>query len=198
MSRHRRRANVARARALAIVATLASLFSAVPARAGGSLADVDAARRAAGNHRAEAVRIGQTLFRTLWPAQVRKIRVDGFGPHLVAGLVLSGTKFHDPLSANGLLGEVTALVSQTFAASSVEEVDVWAIVPLPTYAHEIVAGDLAQPTSYTVFSATVRRSEAATFAARLRSGNDVFWDAAWRKSLAPDGAARQGATVYPT
>ncbi len=170
--------------ATAMLAMCAVAAHAAPARAGGTLADVDAARRAAGNRREEAVGIGQTLFRTVWAAQVRKVRVDGVGSHLVAGLVLSGTKFHRPLSVAGLLDEVTALVSQTFAASSVEEVDVWAIVPLPTYPHEIVAGDLAQPTSYTVFAATVRRNEAATFAARLRSGDDVYWDAKWRAGLA--------------
>lgn len=154
-----------------------------PALAGGSLAEVNAARRAAGNHRAEAVRIGQTLFRTVWPAQLRKIRVDGVGAHLVAGLVLSGTKFHERLTPDGMLDEVIALVSQTFAASAVEEVDVWAILPLPTYAHEVVAGDLAQPTSYTVFATTVRRNEAGTFRDRLRRGDDVYWDAKWRREL---------------
>jgi len=153
---------------------------------------VNAARRAAGNRPAEAVRIGQTLFRTIWPAQLRKVRVDGVGTHLVAGLVLSGIKFHGELTADGLMDEVSALVAQTFAASAVEEVDVWAIVPLPTYAHEVVAGDLAQPTSYTVFTATVRRSEAATFAERLRRGEDIYWDAAWRKALGAPPIPQRG------
>jgi len=173
-----------RRRVVAVMLAAACTLGATQARAGGSLADVNAARRSAGNHRPEAVHIGQTLFRTLWPAQLRKVRVDGIGRHLVAGLVLSGTKFHGPLSVNGVLDEVTTLVTQTFGASAVEEVDVWAIVPLPTYAHEVVAGDLAQPTSYTVFAATVRRSELATFAERVRRGEDVYWDAAWRRGLA--------------
>lgn len=110
-----------------------------------------AQQRAAGNHREDAVRIGRTLFRTVWPAQIRKVRVDGVGSHRVAGVVLSGTNFHSKLAPAAFVDEVVAIVTQTFAASDVEEVDAWAILPLPTYANEVVAGDLAQPTSYTVF-----------------------------------------------
>ena len=154
-----------------------------PVRAGGSLADVDAARRAAGNRKPEAVRIGQAIYRTIWPVQIRKIRVDGVGTHLIAGLVLSGSKFHGSVTPAQLTDEVVAIVKQTFAASSVEEVDVWAIVPLPTYAHEVVAGDLAQPTSKTVFAVTVRRGEAATFEQRVRRDDGVFWEPDWRNSL---------------
>ena len=173
-------ARVGRA-ALVLVLALGTLG---PARAEYSLPNVRADQRAAGNRRDEAVRIGRRIFQTVWPAQVRKVRVDGVGSHAIAGLTLSGIKFHGRLTPDGLLDEVTALVTQSFAASSVEEVDVWAIVPLPTYAHEVVAGDLAQPTSYTVFAATVRREELATFAARLRRGDDVYWNATWRATLA--------------
>ncbi|GAC1564821.1 MAG: hypothetical protein NVS3B17_21250 [Vulcanimicrobiaceae bacterium] len=187
LPRGRARAASRRANTLVVVlglgAWLATAVAPTAARAGGSLADVNAARRAAGNRPAEAIRIGQRIFQTRWPAQVRKVRVDGVGPHLVAGIVLDGTKFHETLHASGLLDEVVALVDQAFAASAVEEVDIWAIVPLPTYAGEVVAGDLAQPTSYTVFAATVRRGEIATFAARLRHGDDVYWDATWRAGL---------------
>jgi len=156
------------------------------ANAGGSLADVDAAARATGNRKAEAIRIGQALFTTLWPVQIRKVRVDGTGRHLVAGLVLSGVKFHGKLSAEGLTNEVIALVDRTFAADPVEEVDVWTIVPLPTYVHEVVSGDLAQPTSRIVYGATILRSELPTFAARLRRGDDVYWQPGWRQSLAKE------------
>lgn len=175
--------NVALA-ALTIFAIAVSLVgSRAPARAAYSLVEMRAQQRAAGNRREDAVRIGRTLFRTVWPAQVRKVRVDGVGAHRVAGVVLSGTNFHSKLAPAAFVDEVVAIVTQTFAASDVEEVDAWAILPLPTYANEVVAGDLAQPTSYTVFSATVRRGELSRFAERIRSGTDVYWDAAWRRSL---------------
>ena len=173
--------------ALAASAAFASVISIVafpvPARAGYSLVEMRAQQRSAGNHREDALRIGRALFGRVWPAQIRKVRVDGVGTHRVAGVVLSGTNFHSKLAPAAFVDEVVAIVSQTFAASDVEEVDTWAILPLPTYAHEVVAGDLAQPTSYTVFSTTVRRDELARFAERVRSGTDVYWDAAWRRSL---------------
>ena len=169
---------------LAIVVFIVSLVgTGSPARAGYSLVEMKAQQRAAGNHREDAVRIGRALFKTVWSAQIRKVRVDGVGAHRVAGVVLSGTNFHSKLAPAAFVDEVVAIVSQTFAASDVEEVDAWAILPLPTYANEVVAGDLAQPTSYTVFSATVRRDELAHFAERVRSGTDVYWDAAWRRGL---------------
>ena len=167
--------------ALAFVISLVAIRA--PARAGYSLVEMRAQQRSAGNHREDALRIGRALLRTVWPAQIRKVRVDGVGTHRVAGVVISGTNFHSKLAPDAFVDEVVAIVTQTFAASDVEEVDAWAIVPLPTYAHEVVAGDLAQPTSYTVFSTTVRRDELAGFPARVRSGTDVYWDAAWRRSL---------------
>ena len=169
---------------LATLVLVASTLGASPtARAAYSLVEMKAQQRAAGNHREDAVRIGRALLKTVWPAQIRKVRVDGVGAHRIAGVVLSGTNFHSKLAPAAFVDEVVAIVSQTFAASDVEEVDAWAIMPLPTYANEVVAGDLAQPTSYTVFSATVRRDELARFAERVRSGIDVYWDAAWRRGL---------------
>jgi hypothetical protein len=147
-------------------------------------ASLDAVARAEGNRRAEAIRLGDVLFRRVWPAQIMKVRVDGMGPHAVSGLVLSGVKFHTPLGPDGFANEVVALVRETFAASAVEEVDVWATVPLPTVPHEVVTGDRAMPTSRVVFSVTVPRVEAATFAERIRRGDGVFWDPEWRGTLA--------------
>jgi len=169
-----------RAGALAIAAALA-----VPrlAAAGGSAPDAVAAARARGNDKPEATRIGRAIFKTTWPVQVTKIRVDAAGSHRVAGLVLSGAKFHAAVTPERFTDEVIALITQTFAESGVEEVDIWVILPLPTYAHEVVAGDLAHPTSYTVYAATVRRGERDTFGARLRRGEDVYWQPAWRDAL---------------
>ncbi len=146
--------------------------------------DIVAAERARGNDIPEATRIGRTIFKTAWPVQVTKIRVDAAGAHRVAGLVLSGAKFHAAVTPERFTDEVVDLVGQTFGASPVEEVDLWVILPLPTYAHEVVAGDLAHPTSYTVYAVTVRRSERDTFAARVRRAEDVYWQPAWRATLA--------------
>jgi hypothetical protein len=148
-----------------------------------SAAAVDAVLRAGGNRKATATQIGRALFGTVWPAQLVKVRVDGAGSHEVAGLVISGVKFHASLDAASFTREVVMLVAQTFAASGVEEVDVWATVPLGVVPHEVVGGDLAQPTSRIVYGATVVREELATFPARLQRGDDVFWDPQWRGAL---------------
>ncbi len=165
------------------------------ARASGSAAEVDAVARAAGNRRAAAVALGTVLFRIVRPAQVTKVRVDGAGRHDVAGLVLSGVKFHGPLDREKFTAEVIDLVRTTFAASGVEEVDAWATVPLPAGARVIVSGDMAQPTTRTVFAVSVRRPELATFAGRLRRGTDVYWNPAFAARLergAGPGASTSG------
>jgi len=164
----------------AAVACFAPAAVAVP---GGSLYDAVAAVRARGNDRPEAAHIGRMIFRTTWPVQVTKIRVDAAGAHKVAGLVLSGTKFHSGVTPDRFTSEVIDLIAQTFDASTVEEVDVWVILPLSPVAHQIVAGDLAHPSSYTVYATTVRRSERATYGARVRRDEDVYWLPAWRATL---------------
>lgn len=164
------------------IACAAGVFPA-GVRADDAQAVINAEARAAGNRRTDAVDLGTALLRTRWPAQVLKVRIDGFCAHEVAGLVLSGVKFHRPIDAAAFTGEVVALVERAFARSHVEEVDVWATVPLHVGEHVVVAGDNAQPTTRTVYGATVRREEAATFARRLGSGTGVFWDDAWKRSL---------------
>jgi len=173
-------------------------FAAVPplaARAGGSEAEVDAYARAAGNRRPDAVALGTVLFAQRRSAQVVKVRVDGAMEHEVAGLVISGVKFHEPLSQSEFTDEVIDLVRTTFAASRVEEVDVWATVPLATAAGAIVSGDMAQPTSRTVFAVSVRRVEGSEYASRIRRGTDVYWDPAFVATFArsaAQGASRPG------
>jgi hypothetical protein len=158
--------------ALALAATLANAPS-----------GLNAAARAEGNRKAEAVAVGRSLFETIWPAQVLKIRIDAAGTHSVAGLMISGVKFHRPLDVKAFTDEVIALVQGTLAASDVEEVDVWATVPLPKFAQVPVNGEYLQPTDRIVYGATILRSEAKTFAARLRRGDEVFWDPGWKRSL---------------
>ncbi|MBD5657301.1 MAG: hypothetical protein IAI50_19290 [Candidatus Eremiobacteraeota bacterium] len=172
-------------RAALLAVAVAALWATgiAPASAVQPAAGIAATLRAGGNRKDVATRIGQSLFATVWPAQLIKVRVDGAGTHDVAGLVISGVKFHARLDAAAFTREVVAIVRQTFAASDVEEVDVWATVPLVVPTHQVVGGDLAQPTTRIVYGATVLRGELPTFGARLQRGDDVFWDPAWRAAL---------------
>ena len=159
-----------------------------------SLADVDAAARAAGNRRPEAIALARVLLATEWPAQVLKIRIDAVGTHEVAGLVLSGVKFHRPLDQNAFAQEAAQLVELTFAHSPVEEVDVTATVPAQAPVGAPVSGDLALPTAKTVFSATVRRAgRPADLAAAFVRSMDSFWDRAWLARLQAVKAASREA-----
>jgi hypothetical protein len=160
----------------------------VPALGESALSVVDASARAAGNRKADAYKLGRRLFATQWPAQLTKVRVDAVGSHEIAGLVILGWKFHRPLNREAFLDEMSALVRESFAALPLEEVDVWATVPLPidpaVAKHMVVSGDYAVPLSRIVFSVTVRRSAAADLAARLRAGRDVYWAPDWEAGLA--------------
>lgn len=166
---------------------LAGLLAASRPQRSVSTAEIDALARAEGNKRGDAVRLGTALLGTTWPAQVLKVRVDGTGSHLIAGLVLSGVKFHGELSLAGFESEVAELVRQSFAAGPLEEVDVWATVPIPVSRLEPVSGDYARPTDRIVFSATVRRADAAAFAARLEHGEGIFWAPDFRARLVAAG-----------
>ncbi len=154
-----------------------------PAPQSAAIVAVDAAARTAGNRKPDAYQLGLVLLGRRWPAQLVKIRVDAVGSHAVAGLVLSGVKFHGDLDADGFLAEVAALVDQTLRVSHVEEVDVWATVPLDAGKGAVVAGDYARPTSRIVFSFTARRSDPNALR-RLRSGEGVYWADDWKASLA--------------
>jgi hypothetical protein len=140
-----------------------------------STAQLDANARASGNLPAVARTIGQVLFASKWPAQIVKVRVDAADGHEVAGLLLSGVKFHGRLDRADFEREVEELVRRTFAAAPVEEVDLWATVPIPYDKREPVSGDYAQPVSRIVFAVTCRRDELAALGARLRAGRDVYW-----------------------
>ncbi len=148
-----------------------------------SLVELNAVARSEGNRRADAVDLGRHLLRTVWPAQVLKVRVDGAGHHEVAGLMISGVKFHGRLDEPGFLSEIASLIKQTFAASRVEEVDIWAVEPIPYDLLEPVSGDYAQPTDRIVFAVTVRRDEKAKAAKRLHQSKNVFWSPAFHARL---------------
>lgn len=165
---------------------LLAALCAAPAAGASSSADLNATSRAAGNDRSQAIEIGRVLFTTLWPVQIVRIRVDAVGSHAIAGLMLSAVKFHQAIDRAGFLNEIELLVQRTFAASGVEEVDVWAIVPIPVRAHATVSGDLAEPTSRTVFAVTCRRAELAGLVARLRNGDGVYWSEEFKAKLRGD------------
>lgn len=129
-----------------------------------------------------AAGIGRALFRTRWPAQVLSVYADGFSGHDIAGLRLSGEHFHRPLSRDQFLDEVAALVRETFAAAPVDEVDVWASVPLRVGKDVVVAGDLAHPSSRAVFTVSVRRGEPiAALLRRMHARAGVYWDQEWAR-----------------
>jgi hypothetical protein len=147
-----------------------------------NVADLDAVARAVGNRRDLAERIGESIFSTRWSAQVSQISANQLDSHLIVGIRIWGVKFHHPITREQFVDEVVSLVERTFAAvPHVEEIDVWASVPIAVAKGVVVSGDLAKPTSRTVFSLTVRRYEpaAALRAITSRDGDGVFWDPQW-------------------
>jgi hypothetical protein len=56
-------------------------------------------------------------------------------------------------------------------------------VPIPYNTREPVSGDLAKPTSRTVFAVTCRRDQLAALTARLRSDRGVYWADDFRSRL---------------
>ncbi len=150
-----------------------------------SVADLDAAARAVGNRRDIAVRIGQTVFGTRWAAEVSQISANELNGHLIVGIRIWGVKFHQPITREQFVSEVITLIDRSFAAApAAEEIDAWASVPISVGKGVIVSGDLAKPTSRTVFSISVRRGETpASIQARAAQSSDgVFWDDDWART----------------
>jgi hypothetical protein len=149
-----------------------------------TVAQVDAAARAVGNRRDVAEQIGTVIFATRWPAEVSQISANELAGHLIVGIRVLGVKFHEQMRRSDFADEVVTLVEKAFAAvPSAEEVDLWASVPISVAKGVIVSGDLAKPTSRTVFSISVRRGEdAASLRARIQRSEGVFWDDAWAES----------------
>lgn len=150
-----------------------------------SVADLDASARAVGNRRDLAVQVGQAVFATRWPAEVSQISANELNGHLIVGIRIWGVKFHQPITREEFVREVVTLIERSFAAApTAEEIDAWASVPISVGKGVIVSGDLAKPTSRTVFSLSVRRGETpASIQARAAATNDgVFWDADWART----------------
>ena len=163
----------------ALLLTTARAMGAVP-----TVAELDASQRAAGNRLDIATKIGRSVFRVGWAAQVTQISVNTVGTHTIVGIRLWGVKFHRPLTRAAFTGEIAALVGRAFAvAPEAEEVDVWASVPIAVGKGVVVSGDLAKPTTRTVFSLTVRRGEpASSVARRAERGQGAFWDEEWAQT----------------
>ncbi|HTV72271.1 MAG TPA: hypothetical protein VME66_01010 [Candidatus Acidoferrales bacterium] len=139
--------------------------------------------RSVGTDRPEAIVVARALLTQEWPASVQQVRVDATGTHLVAGIVLSGVKFHRALDVSDFLDEAQALIVRAFAAAPLEEVDLWATVPIRVARGAIVSGDLAVPTSRTVFACSVRRADLPQLTGLLHGSADVFWDEAFAAQL---------------
>jgi hypothetical protein len=171
---------------LAFAAGLAAIVTCGPAGAHApSVAQLDAQARAAGNRIDLAERIGKTIFATQWSAEVSQISANSLAGHLIVGIRIWGVKFHRPMTREAFASEIAALAEKTFAAvPSTEEVDIWASVPIAVTKGEIVNGDLAKPTSRTVFSVSVLRGESSeSVRARVRAGSEgVFYDSQWARS----------------
>lgn len=154
----------------------------------GSLDAVDAYARAGGTNKPLAVEVGKKLFQQEWPAQILKIYVDSAGRHHIAGVKISGVKFHHALSHAQFLDEVVDIVNQAFLAAPLEEVDVWCVVPLDVGKRITVSGDHAQATDRSVFTVTVRRGESPrALRARIAGAKTVYWDTFWAKEALQRG-----------
>jgi hypothetical protein len=176
-------------RAALLASALAGSLTAPVWATAPSVAELDANARAAGNRKDLAVQIGSSIFATLWPAQVTQISADQVDTHLLVGIRLWGVHFHQPLTRAAFEAEVVTLIEKTFQAQPrVEEVDLWASVPLDVGKGVIVNGDLARPTSRQVFGVTALRGEAASaLAARIRAGHGAYWDEDWARAAFKQG-----------
>jgi len=168
-------------RSIAVAIALLAAAATFAEAAAPTVAELDATQRAAGNRIDLATAIGRSVFTTTWPAQVTQISANAVGRHLVIGIRLWGVKFHHPLTRAEFAGEIAALVRRAFAAApAAEEVDVWASVPVVLGKDVVVSGDLAIPTTKTVFSLSVRRGEPSpSVTARALRGPGAYWNQEW-------------------
>ncbi len=149
-----------------------------------SVPDLDAAARASGSRKDIAVRIGEHVFTTVWPVQVLQVMANQMGRHLIAGMRLSGVKFHEAVARGQFDAEIEDLIARTFATDKqIEEIDIWVTVPIAVPKGLVVSGDLAAPTTRTVFTISVRRDESpAEIATRLAAGTGMFVDQEWART----------------
>ncbi|HET9343719.1 MAG TPA: polysaccharide deacetylase family protein [Candidatus Eremiobacteraceae bacterium] len=150
--------------------------SAAPALDTAELRDI-AKDRIAGNAPDVAERVAVALLSVGYPEQILKVRTYKTEPAVVAGIMLSGVKFHAPVDRQTFAADAADMIYRAFAADpSVSEVDVWAVVPIAVSPYADVSGDLAVPTNRTVFSAAVLRRD---FTRDEGSLGTTYWEAGW-------------------
>jgi hypothetical protein len=116
--------------------------------------------RIEGNAPDVAERVAVALLSGGFPEQILKVRVYKAAPAVVAGIMLSGVKFHERVDRQTFTADAADMIYRAFASDpSVSQVDVWAVVPIAVASHATVSGDLAVPAARTVFSASVRRDD---------------------------------------
>jgi len=172
-------------KALLALAFALSLIGGVAAAYSPSVADLDAAARSVGNRRDLAEQAGEQIFATKWAAEVNQVSANETDGHLILGIRIWGVKFHEPMTREQFVDEVASVVEKALAAvPAAEEVDVWTSVPIDVSKDTVVSGDLAKPTSRTVFSITVRRGETSEQlrARALDAKGGVFWDEQWARA----------------
>jgi peptidoglycan/xylan/chitin deacetylase (PgdA/CDA1 family) len=168
------RYRIKRGTGLALMTAL--LRSAVRGNAPESELEHIARERAAGNDPQAAEAIAVALLARKFPEQILKVHVLASQPATVAGIVLSGVKFHRAVNRDRFAADVREMVELAFeAAPSVHEVDVWATVPLKVAAGTTVSGDYAEPTAATVFSAAIARRPDEESNGGIDLGR-VYWD----------------------
>lgn len=135
--------------------------------------NIDAAARATGNDRAEAVMVARALLARSWAAQIVRVRVDRAASHRVAGITLLGVKLKRHVDSKSFYREANELVDLALAADpKLEEVDLRATVPA---LHKQEVGEMDEPFVQTVFTLTVRRDDPRT--------REAYFDPLWRAQL---------------
>jgi peptidoglycan/xylan/chitin deacetylase (PgdA/CDA1 family) len=139
--------------------------------------------RTEGNAPGIAERVAVALLDGAFPESILKVRVLALEPATVAGIMLSGEKFHERVDRAVFAADVSAMLDRAFAADpQVSEVDVWAVVPIQVEKSATVSGDLAVPTERTVFSAAVTR---ARWLREDRSLGVTYWEPGWLQDGRP-------------
>ncbi len=163
---------------IGVLANVAGEAAAQPLRSPTEVRNI-ARKRIEGNDAALAERIGAALLDAPYPEQLLKVRALRAPSGTVIGIVLSGRGAHGAITRDGVVADAAGMVERAFAASpSVVEVDVWAIEPLAVVP-KTVSGDLAEPTTRTVFSAAVTRDQRDAARTREQMMGAMYFEAAW-------------------
>lgn len=143
-----------------------------------------ARQRIEGNAPVLAERVAVALLSGMFPEPITKVRVLAVQPAAAAGIMLSGLKWHRRVAQREFLADVAAMSRRAFAAvPTLDEVDIWIVVPIAVMPQATVSGDLAVSASRTVFSAAVRRH------AQRSKGSDpfglgpIFIDPPWQRQM---------------